>query len=211
MQHLRAHHGDFEAFRDVMIETSAGRFGPIWWGVIDQHVQLPDEAVVVDLGTGPGLLLEQLRGRLPGAELLGVEVQPAMLEAARGVAERCGARLIEADLAGPLPLGDGLADLVLAVMSFHELPHPPALLEHAARLAKPGGYFVLYDWVKRPLEHYLGDGVLDEGLLQHFREHCLFSADDLEFLVRRAGFEILEVVGRRGGRYAIVVGRKPPE
>lgn len=209
MPHLQAHHGDFAAFRDVMIETSVGRFGPIWWGVFGQHVQPPADATVVDLGTGPGLLLPMLRQRLPQAELIGVEIQPVMLESARPIAEECGAAIVEADLGGPLPLPDACADVVLAVMSFHELPHPPILLEHAARLVKPGGTFVIYDWVKRPLRDYLRDRELDEGLLQHFREHCLFSADDLEFLVERAGFEIVEVVGRRAGRYAIVVGRKP--
>ena len=69
--------------------------------------------------------------------------------------------------------------------------------------------FVLYDWVKRPLQSYLGDKALDAGLLQHFREHCLFSSDDLTFLVERAGMSICEVVGRRGGNYAIIVARKP--
>ncbi len=30
LSHLQAHHGDFSRFRDVMIETAVGRFGPIW-------------------------------------------------------------------------------------------------------------------------------------------------------------------------------------
>jgi len=211
MPHLAAHHGDFANFRDVMIETSTGRFGAIWWGVLGQHVlpNLPPDASVVDLGTGPGLLLPMLRERLPGATLTGVEIQPVMLETAREIAAGCDASIVEADLGGPLPLADESADLTLAVMSFHELPHPPVLLEHAARVTRPGGIFVIYDWVKRPLRDYLGDRELSEGMLQHFREHCLFAADDLEFLVERAGFEVLEVVGRRAGRYAIVVARKP--
>ena len=67
IEHLSAHHGDFAAFRDVMIETSAGRFGPLWWGVWDQYMGAPTS--VVDLGTGPGLLLPMLRERLPDAAL----------------------------------------------------------------------------------------------------------------------------------------------
>jgi SAM-dependent methyltransferase len=211
LNHLQAHHGDFANFRDVMITTSVGRFGPIWWGVWDQHVQAEGAVTVVDLGCGPGMLLPQLRQRLPDARLIGVEVQPVMLETASEVAAGCGAEIIVADLAAPVPLPDGCADVVAAVMSFHELEFPPPLIEEAFRLLKPGGMFVLYDWVKRPLSAYLGDKALDEGLLQHFREHCLFSADDLTFLVERAGMGVREVVGRRGGNYAIIVAEKATE
>lgn len=209
MQHLMSHHGDFSSFRDAMIETSAGRFGPIWWGVFDQHVDAAPDASVVDLGTGPGLLLEMLRDRLPEASLLGVELQPEMLQTAYQVAARCGAEIIEADLGSPLPLSDSSADLVTAVMVCHEMVFPPTLFAEASRLLKPGGTFIVYDWVKRPLSDYLRDRELTPGLLQHFREHCLFSGDDLQFLIRREGLEIVESVGRRGGNFVIVVARKP--
>ena len=208
LDHLLAHHGDFASFRDAMIETSAGRFGPIWWGVWDQQVRASGAVTVVDLGTGPGLLLPMLRQRLPLARLIGVEVQPVMLQSAHATAAACGAEIVEADLAAPLPLPDAAADVVLAVMSFHELQFPPPLIEEAFRLLKPGGVFVMYDWVKRPLADYLRDRVLDEDMLQHFREHCLFSSDDLVFLVERAGMTIREVIGRRGGNYTIIVAEK---
>lgn len=209
LPHLQRHHRDFVAFRDAMIETSASRFGPIWWGVWDQLVRPPPDPTVVDLGTGPGLLLEALRLRIPGARLVGVEVQPAMLAHAREVAARCNAEIVEADLgAGPLPLPDSVADVLTAVHLFHELPHPPALLEEAARLLKPGGVLVLYDWLKRPLADYLDGGAPDPDALQHFREHCLFALEDVEFLLGRAGFAVRESVLRRGGRFAIVVAEK---
>ena len=210
IEHLSAHHGDFEAFRDVMIETSAGRFGPLWWGVWDQYIGAP--ASVVDLGTGPGLLLPMLRERLPDAALTGVDMQPLMLETARQHAAQAGAALIEADLAEPLPLPDACAEAVTLVMVLHELMFPPSLLDEVVRILRPGGRVLLYDWVKRPLRDYLNeDSALDEGTLQHFREHCLFSGDDLEFLLERAGLQPLERIGRRGERFAIVVAEKPSE
>ncbi|MCB9797079.1 MAG: class I SAM-dependent methyltransferase [Alphaproteobacteria bacterium] len=209
LDHLQAHHGDFARFRDAMIETSAGRFGPIWWGVWDQHVASIAPRSVLDLGTGPGLLLPMLRERLPEAALTAVEVQPEMLEVARGIAREVGATLLERDLASPLPLQDGSLDVVTCVMVFHELAFPPPLMAELARLLRPGGRVVLYDWVRRPLEAYLGDDALDEDKLQHFREHCLFTAEDLEFLLRREGLRVVERVGRRGGNYAIIVAEKP--
>lgn len=206
-EHLKSHQGESSAYVEVVSRTAAGRLGPIWWGVLEQHVPLADDATVVDLGTGPGHMLEMLRERHPGARLLGVEVVPLMLEKAREVAARCGAEIVAADLAARLPLPDDFADAVTAVMTFHELIYPPQMLVEARRLLKKGGKLVLYDWVKRPMAAYL-EGMqkeLSPESLRHFREHCLFSADDLSFMVEQAGFEVCEVVGRRGGNYSIVV------
>jgi len=150
-----------------------------------------------------------LRARLPGGRVIGVDIQPVMLESAHREAAACGAEIVEADLGSlPLPIAEGTADVVTAVHLFHEMEYPPALLDEARRLLKPGGVLVLYDWVRRPLADYLEAAPLDPDQLQHFREHCLFSLDDLEFLVGRGGFRIRESVGRRGGRYAIVVAER---
>ena len=132
-----------------------------------------------------------------------------MLACAQENAKKCRAEIVEADLAETLPLATAMAEAVTAVMTFHELMYPPQLLKEARRLLKPGGKLFLYDWVKRPLEHYLQDTdrVLSPHTLQHFREHCLFSAGDLNFLVQQTGFEICEVVSRRSGNFVLVVAQ----
>ena len=211
IDHLRAHHRDFEAFRDAMVETAPGRFGPLWWGAWRQLVKPADEATIVDLGAGPGGLLGGLRAEHPDARLIALEMQPAMLEVLHPLARDLDVEVIEADLHEPVPLPDGSVDVVVAVMVLHELMHPPRLVEDAARLLKPGGVVVIYDWVRWSLEDYLGEDELDEDRMQHFREHCMFTADDLAFLCRREGLRIREIVGRRGGRFAIVVAEKPAD
>ncbi|MFZ5476058.1 MAG: class I SAM-dependent methyltransferase [Myxococcota bacterium] len=209
LAHLQRHHRDFEAFRDVMIETARTRFGPLWWGVWDQLVAAAPDATVVDLGCGPGVLLEGLRARFPKGRHVGVEVQPAMLAHARAHAARAGAEIVEADVATPpVPLPDGVADVVTSVHVLHELEYPPPLLAEARRLLRPGGVFVLYDWVKRPLAEYLEGAEPTPDLLEHFREHCLYTQEDLTFLLGREGFAVREIVGRKGGRYVIVVAER---
>ena len=121
-----------------MCETSAGRFGPIWWGVWEQYVGLKPIDSVVDLGTGPGLLLPMIRDRLPKAAITGVEVQPVMLETARENAHNCGATIVEADLAEPLPLSAESTDLVTAVMVLHELLFPPLAVGEIAYFTAGG-------------------------------------------------------------------------
>jgi len=205
------HHGNFEEFRDLMQQTSAGRFGPIWWGVWEQYLSERSIASVMDLGTGPGLLLPMIRRRLPDAEIVGVEVQPAMLQSARAQAADCGATIIEANLANPLDRDSDSVDLITAVMVLHELLYPPATTEEIARVLRPGGTVILYDWVRRPLADYAEEEGFTPDLVQHFREHCLFTAEDWAFMLERAGLQVREVIGRRGNRFAIIVAEKPVE
>lgn len=209
MRHLERHQRHIEEYRANVTKSAAGRFGPAWWGLWDQHLTVAPDATLVDLGTGPATLLELLRQRYAHARLIGVELHPALLELARDTASRIGAEVVEADLGVPLPLPEGLADVVVSSMSFHELPHPPDLLVNAARLLRPGGRFVLLDIVKWPLATYLEGKELNPDTLDHFREHCLFTPDDLAWLVGWAGLRVDEVATRQGGRFCTVVATKP--
>ena len=210
LAHLERHQRDLDEYRENVRRSVAGRFGPAWWGAWDQHLgALPEEATIVDLGTGPAVLLDLLRARCPSARLIRVELHPALVAMAREVAARVHAEVVEADLGLPLPLADGLADVVVSALSFHELPHPPELLVNAARLLKPGGRLVLLDIVKWPLEAYLDGKALTRDTLDHFREHCLFTPDDLAWLVGWAGLRVDEVLTRQGGRFAMVIATRP--
>lgn len=208
LPHLHEHHGDFAAFRDLMVETAVTRFGSLWWGLWDQLVAPPCAPTIIDLGTGPGALLPGLRRRHPDARIIGVDVQPVMLDTARQNAEVARAEIVVSDLARPLPFADGVADVVTAVHVVHEVEFPIPFIAEMARILKPGGVVVVYDWVKQPLADYVGDAVLDEYQIQHFREHCLYEPRDLEWMLGRAGFKVRETLTRRGGRYVIIVAEK---
>ena len=54
------------------------------------RVQATDPKYVVDLGCGPGNLTAALAGRWPGAEVLGVDNSPEMIDAAQAQARRPG-------------------------------------------------------------------------------------------------------------------------
>jgi len=211
LAHLAAHHGDFANFRDLMQQTSAGRFGPLWWGVWAQHVtpNLPASPTLLDLGCGPGGLFAPLRAYQPDARIIAMEIQPMMVAAAREEAERTQVEVVEADLNDGVPLPDGSVDAVAAVMLIHELPYPVPLLAEIARVLAPGGSLLIFDWASQPLRRYAADEPLTRDLIEHFREHCLWTPDDLAYLCERQGLQVLEVIARRGGDHAMVVVRKP--
>jgi ArsR family transcriptional regulator len=197
-----------------MIETSKGRFNSIWWGIFDAYATPSDSIVetIVDLGTGPGMQLPMLRERHPNARIVGVELRDKMIATAQVIAAKANCEVIKADLAEQLPLDDSSCDLATCVMVLHEMVYPPALMKEAARILRPGGRMLIYDWVSRNLRDYMEAGqALDQERLQHFREHCLFSQDDLAYMAEMVGLKVIEILGRRGGRFAILALEKPEE
>lgn len=84
----------------------------------------------LDVGTGTGAGAQVIKERFPAAEVVGVDVSPAMLEAARRNVD--GVSFQEGD-AAKLPFGDGEFDLVA-----HSNMIP--FLDQVARVLRPGGW-----------------------------------------------------------------------
>lgn len=206
--HLVRHQRDLDDYKTNVATSADARFGAAWWGAWTQFVELAPDATIVDLGVGSGAFLKHLRARMPDAKLIGVDLHPEMLALAEQNLDGADVRLLQADLGVALDLPAGSVDAVVTSLTFHELPHPPDLLTNAARLLRPGGSLVLFDIVKWPLATYLQGKELSRDTLDHFREHCLFTAEDLAWLVNHAGFDVLEVLGRGQGRFAQVFARK---
>lgn len=84
----------------------------------------------LDVGTGTGAGAQVIKERFPDAEVVGVDVSPAMLEAARKNVD--GVSFQEGD-ASKLSFGDGEFDLVA-----HSNMIP--FLDQVARVLRPGGW-----------------------------------------------------------------------
>jgi SAM-dependent methyltransferase len=110
--------------------------------------RLGPEARALDLGCGIGRLSAQIAGRF--AEVVGVDVSPAMIEAARALhAGRAGLRF-EANSGNDL--ANFPADAFDLVFSYSVLPHlPPDVLEsyflEVGRVLRPGGWFRYQFWI----------------------------------------------------------------
>lgn len=209
--HLTAHHRDFKAFADAMVQSHAGRFDDVFWGFVRQHA--PSEVkVVVDFGTGPGLLLPDLVTRFPGSRAIGVDGQPEMLARARELAKgRADVTVVAHDVSnGRTPgLEAQSADLVIASMVLHELQVPTTLLDEAARILRPGGVLVVSDWVRQPLSTYSGGTrPNDHDAFTHFSEHCRYTPDDVAWLVDESGFSVREWIARKNGRFVLLAASR---
>lgn len=106
-------------------------------------LRLPPGATVVDVGCGTARAVAELAGR--GANAIGVDLDPAMLAAARTRFPDLDVRAADAI---DLPLGDGQARGYRADKVYHVLPDPHAALAEARRVLVPGGRIALLgqDW-----------------------------------------------------------------
>ncbi len=159
--------------------------------------QVPRDARrILDLGTGDGRLLAQLRADRPDVFGVGLDFSDLMLDAAHA---RFGAatniHLVKHDLADPLP-SLGRFDVVVSSMAIHHLEHERkrSLYGEVFDVLEPGGVFANFEHVAsathrlhlaffaaigEPLEHEdPSDRLLDvETQLGWLREHGFDDVD----------------------------------
>ena len=154
---------------------------------------------LLDIGTGPGHLLLALRKTLPGAELVGVDISPAMVaQAQRNVKARGRDNLIEVRLAGAsaLPFADGTFDRVVSTGSLHHWKDPVGALSEAHRVLKVGGHALMYDLVRDMPEAVREDVRARFGgfrlalLWLHSFEEPFLNVEEMDALGRRTDFAV---------------------
>lgn len=219
---LAKHHRDGEAFAQMMKDTYASRFNDEFWDVWAKYIEpvLSENPTVLDLGTGPGMFLKVLMERYPNGRALGVECAEYMIDAVEDLPKN--AQILTADLHDPrLGLENNSVDAAVASVVLHEMNQPVRALQEVHRCLKPGGRFYIMDWVRTPLSQYLdaatdGMAVFDpttsveklDDMFIHFIEHNRFSVDDLEFLLKKTGYKVIEKSLLKNGSHARLIAEK---
>ncbi|GIE31681.1 hypothetical protein Ait01nite_047260 [Actinoplanes italicus] len=100
-------------------------------------------ATVLDVGTGPGRLPRALARLRPDLSVHGADLSPDMVELARRAGPDIGFEV--ADVAA-LPWADASLDVIVSTLSAHEWPGPEAAAAEFARVLRPGGRLMIYDF-----------------------------------------------------------------
>ena len=133
-------------------------------------------AVILEIGSSSGYLLEEIKSSFPKAFLIGSDCIPEPLEKiARTIHD---IPLIQFDLSH-CPLPDNSVDVVIALNVLEHIQDDEAALGHIFRILKPGGHAI----IEVPANSQLYD-FYDEQL-KHFRR---YNIRDLRQICQRCGF-----------------------
>ncbi|KMP11291.1 hypothetical protein UZ36_04950 [Candidatus Nitromaritima sp. SCGC AAA799-C22] len=159
----------------------------------------------LDAGCGSGALIECLRNRLEGGDrYVGIDqLLPGLIAARRkantlDVSDRV--RLLQSDLAQPLPFRPGIADVIAAHFSLYTIE--PDRREHILgqfrTLLRPGGTLVLVE----PSPDYSARRIIEESILQVGKREGFFKAGIKKWFVYpltyRFGLKFIELQLKRG-------------
>jgi ubiquinone/menaquinone biosynthesis C-methylase UbiE len=150
---------------------------------------------VLDVATGTGRMLRQLRGALPGVQLVGLDLSAHYLrEANRSLSQLPGElpQLVQGN-AERLPFADGAFQAVSCVFLLHELPGEARqnVLAECFRVLEPGGVLALADSVQ------LADSPQFATAMENFRRvfhepyYRDYIGDAIGERLRQAGFEAI--------------------
>ncbi len=127
---------------DHAVQAFSGVANVFHWGLPE-----PGERVV-DVGSGAGTDC-LIAGRAVGPEgaVVGVDMNPEMLDRARGAASEAGLGHVEfhRGLAEDMPVEDGWADRVISNGVLNLVPDKPAAYREIARVLRPGGWLQVSD------------------------------------------------------------------
>jgi tRNA (cmo5U34)-methyltransferase len=175
----------------------------------------PANAHVLDLGGGTGALACAVLEGLPGARVTLLDVDPEMLAQARRRLEPFANRvaLREGSFLDPLPAADAVV-ASLALHHVHELEAKTGLYRAIHDALPPGGLLLNLDaavsegprlnrlvfdrMASRMADHGIGDAEARRHFAAWAREDRYFPLDVELSALRKAGFDEVECVWRRG-------------
>jgi ubiquinone/menaquinone biosynthesis C-methylase UbiE len=133
-------------FTEVAVEWDEIRSGFFTAAMRDAAItraNLPAGAVVADVGTGTGFVLQGLVDY--AAELTGFDENAEMLAVARRNFTACEHVKFQQAQGQQLPAEGSSFDAVFANMYLHHAPDPEAAIAEMVRILKPGGKLVITD------------------------------------------------------------------
>jgi SAM-dependent methyltransferase len=149
-----------ERLEELHEQCSRSHFIEVWTrrAMLAQLGPLSPTPSIVDVGCSAGHLLADVRARLPGATLIGVDLVTSGLRKAHEHVP--DALLLHAD-ACALPLQDACVDVVLSANLLEHVPDDEQALAEIRRTLHPGGRAVIvvpvdpgnYDYYDRLLGH----------------------------------------------------------
>lgn len=170
----RDRHGNADVERYIASLQRAERVRDLKVDVVLEKLDLPSDAVIGDLGCGPGVFTIPFARRSPEGTVYASDIEPRQLDVVREKLRATNLRNIVPVLASEddphFPAGQ--LDLVFVADTYHHLEDRAKYFERVAKALKPGGRLVVLDYkpgelpVGPPAAHKPAAGVRAKELTQ---------------------------------------------
>jgi len=170
--------------------------------IVIAAMNLENGDVVADIGVGSGYFARKIAPEIaPDGKVLGVDIQPEMLDILVGLAIEEGIANIEPVL-GTVDdpnIPDGVADWVLLVDTYHEFAEPQAMLAKIRKALKPDGKVCLVEYR------------LHGDTAAHIKENHRMSVEQVLAEWEPAGFVLDERIEELPSQHLFIfsLGEKP--
>jgi ubiquinone/menaquinone biosynthesis C-methylase UbiE len=182
----------------------------VWAPILVELAQLRPSERVLDVACGTGVVARIAATRVgPSGTVVGIDLNPGMLSVARSVESpesRSGGQLQWQEAsANKLPFPDGSFNVVYCQLGLQFFADRPSALREMRRVLGTEGRLALMVW--RGVHESPGFAVLADALQRHVGQAAaaimrapfgLSNADELEALVRAAGFQNVAIRQRSG-------------
>lgn len=148
-------HGSFSGRTSRIYDVAARRFLRRVYRRIAEDIALvaPASGAVLDVGTGPGVLLAEIARARTDLQARGVDLSPDMVTAALKNVAEFGARVtVRPGDVVELPFDDAAFDIVVTTFSMHHWSDIDAAIPEILRVLKPGGKCFVYDFDRAPFD-----------------------------------------------------------
>ena len=177
------------------------------------------EGVMVDVGCGPGYLVEVMSESFPHLRFIGVDIAEEMIQKAasnpsfKGVGKRVEFR--QGDVQ-KLPFEDNAVDFVVSTLSLHHWSQPNQALQEICRVLKPQGQFLIFDlrrdarrffyWLLRFAQTFVVPRVIRSAKEPTGSARAAYTPDEAEALLSGTPFRQCKI--KRGFGWMFIWGRK---
>lgn len=170
----RDQHGPADVGQYIQSLQSDARVAELKVDVVLSKLELPDDAMVGDLGCGPGVFTMAFSKACPNGVVYASDVEPAQLDVVAKKIHDTHAHNVVPVLAS---LDDphfppGQLDVVFIADTYHHLDDRVAYMRRLEKSLKPGGRLVVLDYKAGPLkigpppEHKLPAGMMDKEIAE---------------------------------------------
>jgi ubiquinone/menaquinone biosynthesis C-methylase UbiE len=174
-------------------------FGPLARATLDA-ISLPDDAHVIDIACGTGIITKVVAERLGGkGRIVGTDLNAAMLEVAQMTMPESSHQIewFACDVT-ELPFEDGEFDIAFCQQGLQFFPDKPKALAEVRRVLKPEGRLYLACWrTVSPFFQKVADSlkqrINDETAKQALGPYAFRDSDQITSLLRDAGFNVADV------------------